>query len=314
MIINDKSSKYNFKIMEKCKNLILENNMKVKTLHTSKNKNIFIEDFENKLIQSSKHSDAVICYGGDGIYGLICNTLNKNEQTAPIGFVSIGTANDMATNLGLEKDPIECTNQILNGIIKKQDIITVNNEGFGYVSAFGPITNTTYNTNPQMKKKLGKLSYILNAKNEIIKVIKKKYEPYKITYLANNKLKNTECLIGLITNAKKFSGIKLYDNIKLNDGKFEMLLIKPNIIDIAPKVIKDFLKSYYKEANINIIQKYPDIFESISTNDLKIAFENPPKAPLNNDGDAGITLSSKNNILHYQTKKKIKLLLPKNNG
>lgn len=312
LLVNPKSSKYDFRIMKKCEKLLTQKGNNVKIMRTSNISSAFIPNFEQKLHKAQLNSDMVICYGGDGIYGLMCRYFNRNLQTCPIGFIPIGTANDMAENLNISTNPVEATEQILDGTVKEHDIISVNNVGFGYVSAFGPITNTTYEIDPSLKKRLGKFGYVINAKDDIKNVILQKHKPYKISYTTNGKKVNTEALIGLVTNAKKFSGISLYDDVKLDDGLFEMLLIKPEIIDVAPNIIKDFIFSFSKNKSSSLIEDYPDVFETVQTDDLKITFDNTPEKPFNNDGDKGLVLSDDNKDVHYKINSSIDLLVPSN--
>lgn len=309
MLINQKSSKYDAKKIETCKSIIKEHGY-LPTLVFCKHDN-FIKNFYEDAKKANETSDLVITYGGDGFFGLYQDILNKEGQKALTSHVPMGTANDMALNLGTSKRMIEATETLLHGEIKERDIITSNNSAFGYVSTFGPITNIPYDT-PKKLKKLGPAGYLIAAMPDIIKIITRHYKPYEITVKANEKEKQLECLIGAVSNAKGFAGVEIFQNSDQNDGKFEVLLIKPQLIKKAPKLIKDFSKALIgkKETNLNIFENYENEIECFKTSDLQLSFNEVPKKHFDNDGDKGPLLMPGETIT-YQAKGKCKLLLPK---
>ena len=306
------SSKYNKKTIESCKRIIRELGYIPNLVLTTKNPKLFLQDFKEKASKAN-NSDIVITYGGDGFFGLYQDFIHKHGQHTPLGHVPIGTTNDMIGNLGLSNDPIENTRKILQGEIVERDIICSNDNAFGYISTFGTITNIPYDT-PPILKKIGSAGYLIAALPDIIKVLKKQAPTYKIRYEQNGYTHETECLIGAISNAKGFGGVKIYPDAKQNDSKFEVLLAKPEIIDKGLDILHDFKEALILGENpdIKLLENYKNEIISFTTSELLLEFPHRhPKKHFDNDGDKGPKLKV-GEPMYYEVYGKCKLLLPKN--
>ncbi|MBQ9011464.1 MAG: hypothetical protein IJ093_02325 [Bacilli bacterium] len=309
MLINPKSSKYNAKVIENCKSIIQDKGYNLDVVFPDETN--FLQSFYQKASKANENSDLVMTYGGDGFFGLYQNILHQEGQNAIISHIPMGTANDMALNLGITPKTIEATKDTLEGTVEERDIVTSNDIAFGYVSTFGHITNIPYDT-PANLKKIGPAGYLVAALPDILKLINGKYKTYQITITTPTKKQKMECLLGAVSNAKGFGGVELYPSASQNDGKFEVLLVKPQIIKKVPKLIKDFSYALIKSKRtpLNIFENYQDEIEFFQTDFLQIDFEQSPEKPFDNDGDKGPLLKQGEPIT-YQTKQKCKLLLPK---
>ena len=90
--------------------------------------------------------------GGDGTVGEAIQGYKGIDQKSYYSHISTGTSNDIAPNFNLPKnDPIKSAQLILDGQPCEIDIISSNGKPFGYVSCFGFLTNSPYETSYNLK-------------------------------------------------------------------------------------------------------------------------------------------------------------------
>lgn len=251
-------------------------------------------------------SDYLITFGGDGTVNEAFRAFNEIEQHSVYAHISVGTTNDMANNFNLyRKDAIKSIDKLAEkGKETVMDSLIVNGEPVCYVSSFGYVTAVPYLVNPALKKKLGHAAYVVAALPPLLKGPQK----IKATYTANGKTKDTNILLALITTSKGMGGITLYNDVDLNDGKFEVCLIH----DITPALIAKIFGEYLTDSiDLSKYLEYADVF---STDELHIKFTGVlPYDDLDNDGNkASFSLTLHENELHYTMGKKIKILMPEN--
>ncbi len=249
-------------------------------------------------------SDYLITFGGDGTVNEAFRAFNEIEQHSIYGHISVGTTNDMANNFNLyRKDPIKSIDKLATkGKEMLMDSVLVNGEPVCYVSSFGYIAAVPYLVNPRLKKTLGHASYVVAALPPLMRGPQK----IKATYTANGITKDTNILLALITTSKGMGGITLYNDVDLNDGKFEVCLIH----DITPALIVKLFGEYL--ADSIDLSKYHEIADVFTTDDLRIKFTGVlPFDDVDNDGNkASFSLTLHENELHYTMGKKIKILMP----
>lgn len=249
-------------------------------------------------------SDYLITFGGDGTVNEAVRAFNEIEQHSIYGHISVGTTNDMANNFNLfRKDPIKSIDKLATkGKETFMDSLIVNGEPVSYVSSFGYVSAVAYLVNPKLKKKLGHAAYVLAA----LPAIAKGPQKLKATYTANGQTKDCNILLALITTSKGMGGITLYPEVDLNDGKFEVCLIKKVTPALVTKVFSEYLRD-----SIDLSQ-YLDVCDVFSTDELHIRFNGVlPYDDLDNDGNkASFSLTLHENELHYTMGKKIKIIMP----
>lgn len=168
--------------------------------------------------------DMIVCCGGDGTLNEVITGVMALPSSIPIGYIPAGTTNDTATSLGISKDISTAAKDITNGELLPHDIGIFNeNLYFSYIASFGAFTEVSYSTSQQTKNLLGHLAYILEG----IKVIGN-IRPYKMKIKYDDNFIEDEFVFGAITNSKSVAGIfKISaEELKLNDGKFEIMLIR----------------------------------------------------------------------------------------
>jgi len=248
-------------------------------------------------------SDLLITVGGDGTVNEAFRAYYEIEQHSVYAHVSTGTTNDMANNFGLSRtDAIKSVDLLADGgHVAEMDSFTVNGEPVSYVSAFGFVAPIPYLVNNKLKKVLGHAAYVVSA----VPVLASKQEKMKFRYSHDGTEDRCECIMACILNSKGTGGVNVFKDVDMNDGKFEAIFLR----SLSPKLIKKFFTQYIKdEIDLRELEEYA---VSISTDELHIKFDAPPKYEVDNDGNkASFTLADSNNELVYKIGKKIKILLP----
>ena len=246
--------------------------------------------------EANKISDLIISIGGDGTFNDIIRGIYSEEQRALLSHIPMGTVNDLGKTFNLSSNPIEALKQILDGKETSVDVLTINDIPYAYVAAFGYLTCVSSETPEQLKKTMRKSAYIVYGGKKALQ----KPEVYNIKYEIDDKEYNVECILGAISSSKGFAGLELYNDFKLNDGKFEVMFV-PNLskLDIL-KILKEI-----------VIDKktIPDIDKIIyhKTNNIKLCFDNIPTDDWTLDGEKYKMLKE----VEIKVGKQIKMLLPK---
>ena len=249
-------------------------------------------------------SDYLITFGGDGTVNEAFRAFNEIEQHSVYAHISVGTTNDMANNFNLfRKDAIKSIDKLAEkGKETYMDSVLVNGEPVCYVSSFGYVSAVPYLVNPKLKKALGHTAYVVAAMPPLIRGPQR----IKATYTANGITRSREIILALITTSKGMGGITLYDDVDLNDGKFEVCFIH----SFSPALVARIFSEYLRDSiDLSKYLEYADVF---STDELHIKFDGVlPFDDLDNDGNkASFSLTLHENELTYKLGKKIKILMP----
>lgn len=214
-----------------------------------------------KIVKELRPVDLVISLGGDGTFNESMNGNFLRKEKLLLAHIPLGTTNDVGTMFGYGKDPIQNLKLLMDGEVREMDICCVNEKAFVYVAGFGKFMNVPYETSRELKKKLGYLAYIVEAFKEFIHPTKL----YDLSYTIDGEVYNGLYSFMVISNANRIAGINnFYNDVKLNDGKFEVLFC-----NLTRK--KDVLKTLYYLSK-NDITKVPGFYFH-KTDNLKIKFK-----------------------------------------
>ena len=172
-----------------------------------------------------KEFDLVICVGGDGTLSEVLAGLMQLMEPPHVGYIPMGTTNDVATTLHLPKnDMVEAVKVIIAGEPHPFDVGGFGeNEYFAYIAAFGAFTNVSYTTPQDQKNALGHLAYVLQGMAELpnIETIHTKVE-------FDDGIIESDLVYGCMTNSTSIAGIiKLREEmVVLGDGVSELVLVK----------------------------------------------------------------------------------------
>ena len=172
--------------------------------------------------------DTVICCGGDGTLNETINGLLSAGASPKIGYIPIGSTNDLAKNIGIPTDLRQVAQLLTHGETRGYDIGRFNDRFFTYFASFGPGVSVSYSTPQGMKNTLGYSAYMINGfLFQVIPTLRQvKPKHIKITY--DNHVLEDDFYFGAISNAYSVAGIFKYNksDVWFNDGKFEVMLVR----------------------------------------------------------------------------------------
>lgn len=263
--------------------------------------NIILTEYRNhanKIIKSLNDDvDLVISVGGDGTFSEVMNGNLKREKQLVLAHLPVGTTNDIGYMYGLSSNLFNNLKLILEGTVKEIDVGLINNHAFTYVASFGKFMDIPYNTPQELKKKLGYFAYIF----EVIKRIFNPISRYEINYSIDGVKHSGKYTFIIISNANRIAGINnFYNNIKLNDSKFEVMLCS-----LYKK--RDILKAIYA-LKTSDIASFSGI-EIYKASEMEINFKNDDKSWCV-DGEE---LKNKKKIYKITLKKNVKIMIPNKN-
>ena len=263
--------------------------------------------------KANEDSDLIFTMGGDGTLGEAFRAFGDAEQKASYAHIATGTANDTANNLGLFQgsvySSIKLYDNINNCMVVPVDMLTANGVPFAYVSCCGTFTNLTYETPKSFKKTFGKMGYYMfSGLMGLSCVPDVLHKPLRLSYVMDGEVKSVSALTMLVSNTKTFAGFKLFPEAKINDGVFEVTVLKGLPGKSTPKAISTLLYKDGENFDIHSYEKYIDTFQ---TDNFKVVFENgEPRLGFNHDGDHAFVSLNDDNSLEYKVSKKVKMLLP----
>ena len=180
------------------------------------------------LAAGSAGYDLVCCMGGDGTLSDVVEGLMRvpEDLRAPVGYFPLGTANDVASTLGLPKgDSPACARRIAGGSERRWDVGDLGNgRYFTYVAAFGAFTDVSYETPQQSKQALGHLAYILEGVNRLTRL---PHCECRVT-LGDGTVEEGDYIFGGVMNSLSVAGLVKLDPelVSLDDGYFEVCLVR----------------------------------------------------------------------------------------
>lgn len=168
--------------------------------------------------------DMVLVAGGDGTLNEAINGNCLRKKRLTLAYIPFGTVNDVGRMYGLTKNYIKDLNTILeHGVSKRVDVCHINSKAFIYVACTGNYVNTAYDTPRRLKKKYGKMAYVMYALKQIVG----KINTYDLTYKVNGKTVSGKYSFIFVTNTSRIAGINgIYNDVKLDDKIFEVVLCK----------------------------------------------------------------------------------------
>lgn len=242
--------------------------------------------------------DLVISMGGDGTFNEVMHGNLARNNRLILAHIPVGTTNDIGVMFGYGKKMKKNLKDLLNGVVKGMDVCLINGRPFVYVAGFGKFLNVAYETPRALKKKYGKIAYLIEGVKDFFKPTKL----YKITYRVNGIEKTGYYSFMLISNANRIAGINnFYRDIKLDDNQFEVLFCSfKKRIDILRKF------SLLLTTDVSKISG----FEFYKTNSLEVSFRNYPKKAWCVDGER-----LDRAVLNYKitNEQNVKIMLPRKN-
>ena len=186
----------------------------------------------------------LLCLGGDGTLAEVISGLMTIENRPQVGYIPIGTANDIARTVGLPKNDIEFgTQRFLRGKVLNFDTGAYDGGYFNYVAAFGAFTEVSYATPQSAKQTFGEAAYLVGAVKSLgglkSRHVRVEYDDGEL---------DGEFIYGGMSNSFSVGGVVDLprDMIDLGDGKHELILVKklPHVSSVIPLAAKVFAHNY----------------------------------------------------------------------
>ncbi len=252
-----------------------------------------------KIVQGlDKSIDLVISAGGDGTLNEIVSGNLKREKPLTIAPLPMGSTNDVGNMYGLNKSVFENLERLLKGKPKKVDICYINKTPFVYVACLGDYIDMAYATPRSLKKKYGKIAYILFG----LKQIFNKITQFDLKYKVNGKTYEGTYSFIFISNSSRIAGAEdVYYDVKLDDNMFEVALAKV-------KNKTDMLKMLVLLTTIEV-KDIPGI-TYYRTNNFEIEFKNKQKKSWCIDGEE---FKKRTKKFVFSVEQNMKMQVPKEN-
>ena len=217
-----------------------------------------------EITKKLKDVDLLICAGGDGTLNEVISGNIERSKPLLLGHLPLGSVNDVAHMYGLTGSTTRNLVMLLNGVRKNIDVCLLNENPFVYVACIGAWVDISYSTPRKLKEKYGKFAYAIYG----IKQLKQKLQFYNIKYTVNGETHEDRFSFIFITNSNRVGGVNnIYDDVKLDDNKFEVLLC-----DIKNKW--DIIRAVHYLTH----RKLEDIpvFKYYKTDNIKLEFDEVP--------------------------------------
>ncbi len=222
--------------------------------------------------------DLLVCLGGDGtLSDTISGLMEIPEEKRPhLGYIPMGTANDVATTLGLPmRLPALAALQILRGEPLPYDVGEMKSVGyFTYIAAFGAFTEVSYKTDQDLKHALGHMAYVIEGINSLASI-----RDYHVRVEHDGGVAEGNYVYGAVSNAVSIGGMVKMDRkrVNLSDGKFEILLVeKPkDAIELSSLLTAVLTQNYEACPGITFLQSAG----------VRVTFDAP--VPWTRDGEDG---------------------------
>jgi YegS/Rv2252/BmrU family lipid kinase len=272
------------KMIEEVRERVKEHDMKLVVYKTDGH-----NDFQ-KIVKRIEESQPVrlLVAGGDGTVKMVAEILEDEE--IPIGIIPAGSANGLATNLGITGDIEQLLDIALSDHFIIMDTLLLNDTVSLHIADLG--LNAALIKNYEDSSIRGKLGYMLSA----IPTLSQTEYPFTFKIEANGEKTTETGILLAIANATTFgTGANINPTGKVDDGKFEVLVFKK--LDLV-----EIVKTLYGEVEMD-----PEFVSTICTTEATITCQK--KIAFQIDGEY---MGETDRVTAKLNHKKIKVAVPHN--
>ncbi len=194
----------------------------------------------------------VVCCGGDGTLNEVINGLMQNKNRYRLGYIPSGTLNEWSSGLKISHIPKTAASDIINGQIKPLDIGIFGGRYFSYTACFGAFTSASYSAPQNIKNAIGQPAYFFEGIKSLAQI-----KPSYLKFDVDGESVEGNFIFGSISNSVSMGGvIKLnVEDIKLDDGLFEMLLIEnPDNLFQFQEILDSIIRQQYTTPKIKFFK------------------------------------------------------------
>lgn len=184
-----------------------------------------IEDLYFKL-----KPERIIVAGGDGTIKMVAEAMETHDVI--IGILPAGSANGLAVDLNLPQSIDENLEIAFHNDFMEMDMICINGKKSLHLSDLG--VNAEMIKNYENSDIRGKLGYVLQTVNTLIDL----EDPFVATITGDFPTIESEARMIVIANSQKYgTGISINPNGLMDDGKFELVILKNLDLIVLGKII-----------------------------------------------------------------------------
>lgn len=203
-----------------------ENNSEVIIFETSE------KDCKNEIhdLFELHQPERVLIAGGDGTIKMVAEALE--DQDVVFGIIPAGSANGLAVDLNLPKTVAENLEIAFNGDFIAMDMIEINGLKSLHLSDIG--LNAQLVKNYEQGNTRGKLGYALQAITTLVDAD----EPFSAVIQSHEVAFECSAKMIVIANSQKYgTGVTINPDSQMNDGKFEIVILKNLDLLVFGKII-----------------------------------------------------------------------------
>lgn len=172
----------------------------------------------------------VLIAGGDGTIKTVADALHDIDVV--MGILPAGSANGLSVDLNLPSSLEENLHVAFNSNFMEMDMVCINEVKSLHLSDLG--LNAQLVKNYENSSTRGMMGYALQA----ITTLSEQEEPFTATITTNNQTIETVARMIVIANSQKYgTGVTINPNGKMNDGKFEIVILKNLDLIVFGKII-----------------------------------------------------------------------------
>lgn len=196
-----------------------------------------------KALYEEYQPERIVVAGGDGTIKMVAEA--TEGQDVVLGILPLGSSNGLAVDLDLMKSLDENLEIAFHNDCMELDTIVVNNQKCLHLSDLG--LNANLIKNYEEGDLHWKWGYLLQAFNTLINL----EDPFTATITANNQTVECVARMIVIANSKKYgTGIVINPDGSMNDGKFELVILKNLDLIVFGKIITGNIPLNYEDVEI----------------------------------------------------------------
>ncbi|MFB1050571.1 diacylglycerol kinase [Paraliobacillus sp. JSM ZJ581] len=216
--------------------------------------------------------DVIVAAGGDGTINEVINGMAEKNNKPKLGIIPVGTTNDFARALHIPRQIGKAVDVILADRSVALDIGKVNDHYFMNIAGGGKLTELSYEVPSKLKTMLGQLAYYLKG-IEMLPSLR----PINVQIEYDGKTFEDEIMLFLVANTNSVGGFeKLAPNAEMNDGVFDLLILKKTNLAEFVRLATQALKGNHLEDD-----------RILYTRAKRIKVHTDEKMQLNVDGEFG---------------------------
>lgn len=219
-------------------------------------------DEEEITVLYEKHKpERVLVAGGDGTIKITADAIGHYDVV--IGVLPAGSANGLSVDLNLPETIEENLQIAFHGDYMEMDMVLINGKKSLHLSDIG--VNAELIRNYEGSTIRGKLGYLLQAFNTLVDL----EEPFIAKIEANGEVKEAKARMVVIANTQKYgTGVTINPVGKLDDGKFEVVILKSLDVFLIVKILTGNMPINNRE-DVEIITTD----EALITTDFPVCFQ-----------------------------------------